>query len=58
MGFWRSLYYYMEWEYHSENDNWDERQKHLKHLCTKQIETLDINKFFVYHTLNKSLEDL
>ena len=44
VGFWRSLYYYMGWEYHSKNDEFDDRQKHLKYLCCKQIRDTDFDK--------------
>jgi len=54
-GYWRSLYYYMGWVYHSENDRWDERQKHLKYLCTQQIKTLDIDSFLGFTSLKNKI---
>ncbi len=49
-GFWRGLYYYLNWEYHSENDAWDNHQKHLKYLCCKELE-------YIRHTIdNKKID--
>ena len=44
MGFWRRLYYYMEWDYNSPNDEPDPRQKHLKFMCCEQIKKTDVQK--------------
>ena len=43
-GWWRWIYSQMGWEYHSKNDEFDDRQKHLKYLCCKQIRDTDIDK--------------
>ena len=43
-GWWRWIYGQMGWEYHSKNDEFDDRQKHLKYLCCKQIRDTDIYK--------------
>lgn len=49
-GFWRAVYYYMDWEYHSKNDIvFDDRQKHLKYLCCKQIRETDFDKLLGKH---------
>ena len=40
MGFWRTIYYYCDWVYIGEKEqNQVERQRHLKYLMCKQIET-------------------
>lgn len=35
MGFWRILYYYLEWDY--PKDIWDEQQRWNKHLLCEEI---------------------
>ena len=37
MGWWRSLYYYMDWEYESKNDVPDEKSVKLKQVLMRQI---------------------
>lgn len=45
MGIWRTIYYYAGWEYVSQNQKWDEKQKRLKFLNTEQIKkTKNIKK--------------
>lgn len=43
MGFWRAIYYYMDWVYIGEKEQKQvERQRHLKYLMCQQIEKSDI----------------
>lgn len=37
IGWWRSLYYYMDWEYESDNDKPDEKTVKLKQVLMRQI---------------------
>jgi len=37
MGWWRSLYYYLDWEYESKNDVPDEKSVKLKQVLMRQI---------------------
>ena len=37
MGWWRSLYYYMDWPYESDNDKPTERSVHLKQQVNRQV---------------------
>ena len=37
MGWWRSMYYYMGWEYESDNDKPTERSVHLKQQVNRQV---------------------
>jgi hypothetical protein len=38
MGFWRTIYYYLDWEYIGKKEQEDvERQKHLKYMTCEQI---------------------
>jgi hypothetical protein len=41
MGFWRTIYYYMGWDYY---DHWEQRQKDLKYTLHKQIINTDMTK--------------
>ena len=36
-GFWRSVYYYMDWDYQSENDIPDEKSVRLKQVLMRQV---------------------
>ena len=36
-GWWRSMYYYMGWEYESDNDKPTERSVHLKQQVNRQV---------------------
>lgn len=36
-GWWRTLYYYMDWPYESDNDKPNERSVHLKQQCIRQV---------------------
>lgn len=43
MGFWRAIYYYMDWVYiGSKEQEVIDRQKHLKYLMCKQIKESNI----------------
>lgn len=45
-GMWRSIYFYMNWNYY---DKWDSRQQHLKFQLNKQILKSELKlKHFVY----------
>jgi len=37
IGWWRSMYYYMGWEYESDNDKPTERSVHLKQQLNRQV---------------------
>ena len=37
IGWWRSIYYYMGWNYESENDKPSEKSVKLKQECMRQI---------------------
>lgn len=41
MGIWRTIYYYCGWEYVSQNQKWDDKQKRQKFLCCEQIKRTD-----------------
>ena len=37
IGWWRSFYYYMDWEYESDNDKPDEKTVKLKQVLMRQV---------------------
>lgn len=37
MGFWRSVYWLVGVDYYGSEEYWQDRQKHLKYNCCKQI---------------------
>ncbi len=43
-GYWRSLYYYIGWEYPEKKIVYDYRQRHLKYLSTQQLRKSDVKK--------------
>jgi hypothetical protein len=40
-GFWRSVYYYLNWSYDERRSN---RQRHLKYICNKELLLTDKDK--------------
>ena len=45
MGFWRSIYYLIGWDYYGSKEEWNDKQKRQKFLVCEQIKnTKDITK--------------
>lgn len=41
MGFWRSVYYVIGWEYYGSKERWEDHQKRQKYLLCEQLKNTD-----------------